>query len=760
MASSLWTRLVGGRWRTVHLLEALAAGVCVLDAEGRIADANRHTGLVLGYAPAEMRGRPLAAFMDDRTAVHARPYLDRCAQGVEEDRDFVFQKKDGSPVALTVAARPLRSGRGDPAGLVCLLTNVREAEGPAAVSTPEIDRYRQLAELAQDQIFVIGRDDRVEYVNRSAAEQFHTTPDRLIGRRRDEIFPPAVAEQQRRSLDRVFETRTPFYVESRAVYRGRDVWLGTWLTPVAGASGSVTAVLGSSRDITERKQAEEALRHSEHRLQAVLSYLPLVLWTTDRDQTVTFCAGCGLESLGRTPEEVVGRPIAQLAPEGSGELGGHLSRALAGETTSGQVALGSRTLEIWCAPRRDADEAVVGVLGLLVDVTERRRLEEHLSRTETLETIGRLAGGIAHDFNNHLTAILGYVEMILSQIGDDKPISADLREVERAANRGAGLVRRLLAFGRRQVVQPRPLSLNEVITGLRPMLGRLIGERIQVVYDLDPRVSWIHGDTGQLEQALMNLALNARDAMLPGGTLRIATEDLVFTRPDVRRPTVPPGHYAALVVSDTGAGMDAETREHLFEPFFTTKPVGQGTGLGLPTVYGIVKQFGGFIFVESEVGRGSTFTLYWPAVEAPADVASQVRPPASAPVVGRETILLVEDEDTVRRFARRALERHGFHVIESASPQEALVHSAADGPVHLLVTDVVMPGASGPELAAQFRRLRPGVPVLYISGYPGKLVAEGGVLGEISSALLMKPFTSAELLERVAAALRRPAGGA
>jgi len=332
--------------------------------------------------------------------------------------------------------------------------------------------------------------------------------------------------------------------------------------------------------------------------------------------------------------------------------------------------------------------------------------------------------------------------------------------VERAAGRAAGLVRRLLAFGRRQVVQPRQLGLNEVIGGLQPMLGRLIGERIQIEYDLSPQVSRINGDVGQLEQVLMNLVLNARDAMLQGGTLRIATVDARLAQPDPRRPAVPPGHYATLAVSDTGTGMDAQTQQHLFEPFFTTKPMGQGTGLGLPTVYGIVKQFGGFIFVESEVGRGSTFTLYWPATSGPAaEAAPQALTPVPSSVVGRETVLLVEDEDTVRRFAKRALERHGFHVLEAASPKEALLLSASDGPVHLLVTDVVMPGGSGPELAVQFQRLRPGVPVLYISGYPGKLIAESGVLGDVSMALLMKPFTSAQLLERVDLALRGPAAG-
>jgi PAS domain S-box-containing protein len=621
---------------------------------------------------------------------------------------------------------------------------------------PSQQLYQLLAESAQDQIFVIGRDDRVQYVNRSAAEQFHTTADRLIGRPRTDIFPPHIAEQQKRSLERVFHTAKPFYVEGRAVYGGRPVWLGTWLTPIIDADGAVTAVIGSSRDITERKQAEEALRETEQRLRAVVSNIPLVLWTTDRDAVVTFCAGRGLVLLGLTLEDVQGRSLDQTSFGKSPELRHFIDRALAGEAVDGELTLDERTWGVWCAPQRDAEDAITGALGLMVDITERRRLEQHLEKAQTLETLGRLAGGIAHDFNNHLTAVLGYTEMMLGQIGDDKPISSDLHEVQRAGQRAAGLVRRLLAFSRRQVVQPRQVDLNEVIKGMRPMLERLIGEHIQMTFDLAPALSAINGDTGQLEQVLMNLALNARDAMPQGGSLRFETWDVVLAEGDAHASTMPRGPYAALAVSDTGYGMDSQTKDHLFEPFFTTKPIGEGTGLGLPTVYGIVKQFDGFIFVDSEVGRGSTFTLYWPAVARPApESGATTRRPETAARVGRETILLVEDEETVRRFARLALERHGFSVVEASSAKSAMTTVGGDGPIDLLVSDVVMPGESGVELAARVQRMRPGVPVLYISGYPANLMAQNGLIADRSARLLMKPFTPEELLANVEAALRR-----
>jgi CheY-like chemotaxis protein len=292
--------------------------------------------------------------------------------------------------------------------------------------------------------------------------------------------------------------------------------------------------------------------------------------------------------------------------------------------------------------------------------------------------------------------------------------------------------------------------------GLRPMLERLIGEHIELRFDFDRGLSTINGDTGQLEQVVMNLVLNARDAMREGGALRIETRNRELGEEHGQIPQIPAGRYAVLVVADTGHGMDAHAKNHLFEPFFTTKPFGEGTGLGLPTVYGIVKQFGGFIVVESEVGRGTTFTVYWPAAAQHPSPGGVATPRREAPiVVGRETILLVEDEEPVRRFVKLALERSGFRVLEAASPRTAMAVAAAEGPVHLLLTDVVMPGQSGADLAAELRRVYADLPVLYISGYPASLITANGMLANVSAPLLMKPFTSQELLANVESALGR-----
>jgi two-component system cell cycle sensor histidine kinase/response regulator CckA len=610
---------------------------------------------------------------------------------------------------------------------------------------------RVLTETVQDHIFVIDREDRIEFVNQAAAQQLRTTPDRLIGKRRSEIFPPDIAERQGLNLRQVLTTGEPLFVEGRTLYLDREVWLGTWLAPVRDATGQVRAVLGISRDMTSRKRAEDDLRATEQRLRVVLSNVPLVLWATDRKGISTFCAGQALRILGVTPEDVIGRSISEVGVEPFGTLGEHLRRALAGEPFSSQIDVQDLTFEAWSVPLRDEHNSVVGATGVMVDITERRRLEIELSNAQKMEAIGRLAGGIAHDFNNNLTPILGYMDMILGQIGDDKPISADLREVQRAAERAAGLVRRLLAFGRRQVIQPRDLSLNGVIEGLLPMLERVIGEGTRIVVTLAPDLRSVIGDAGQLEQVIMNLILNARDAMPVGGTLTIETRNV--TESD-HRPILAAGPHALMIIRDTGTGMDARTKDHLFEPFFTTKPVGEGTGLGLSTVYGIVKQLGGSIWVDSELGQGSTFRIFVPASgHVPEIVQTKPRPGPAA--VSRETILLVEDEETVRRFTRLALERHGYRVIEAATPDQALMSAAAtEETISLLLTDVVMPLVSGPELAVRLKTLRPDMAVLYMSGYPASMIMQGTPL-DATVRLLPKPFTTSDLLASIDEALER-----
>lgn len=385
------------------------------------------------------------------------------------------------------------------------------------------------------------------------------------------------------------------------------------------------------------------------------------------------------------------------------------------------------------------------------DVTERKRLEEQFRQSQKMEAVGRLSGGVAHDFNNLLGVIIGYGEIVQEGTAADSPLRTSVEEMLKAGHRAASLTRQLLAFSRQQVMDPRILDLNAVVKDMEKMLKRLIGEDVQLRTDLDPGLARIKADPGQIEQVIMNLAVNARDAMPNGGRLEISTSNFHMDDNFVRRYPYPVhvGNYALLTVTDNGIGMDVATRTRVFEPFFTTKGKGKGTGLGLSTVYGVVKQSGGYIDVHSEPGAGATFKIYLPKVEEALDAQKQ---PAELPdsLHGTETVLLVEDELSLRKLSRQLLERCGYSVFEAENGTDALrISQDQNGTViHLLLTDVVMPGMSGRALADNIAKQRPDTRVLYMSGYTGQTVGQHGVLAE-GSFFLPKPFTREALARKV-----------
>jgi nitrogen-specific signal transduction histidine kinase/CheY-like chemotaxis protein len=383
------------------------------------------------------------------------------------------------------------------------------------------------------------------------------------------------------------------------------------------------------------------------------------------------------------------------------------------------------------------------------DITERKRLEQQFLQAQKMEAIGRLAGGVAHDFNNLLTVITGYGEVLLHGIPADDPARELVGEILTAAEKAAALTRQLLAFGRKQMFSVTVLNLNGLLTRVEPMLRRLIRENIELLLPLGPQLRPVKADSNQIEQVILNLTLNARDAMPTGGRLTIATANVELDEAfAVTHAEVKPGPYTMVSVSDTGAGMDASTKARLFEPFFTTKEVGRGTGLGLATAYGIIKQSGGYIDVESEPDQGARFTIYLPSVgEAP--VASEGPPADRQAPAGGEVVLVVEDQAEIRSVVRQILERSGYTVLEAGQGIEALaVSDRHAGPIHLLVTDMIMPHMSGRELADQLARLRPALRILFLSGYTDDAVLRDGVL-ESGSAFLQKPFTPQALLQRV-----------
>jgi PAS domain S-box-containing protein len=496
-----------------------------------------------------------------------------------------------------------------------------------------------------------------------------------------------------------------------------------------------------------------AIALEKERYRSLVDHAPDIVFASGLDGNLTSVNPAAEILLGYTQEELLGRNIWDLIPADRREaVREHTRRLIAGESPvpleCEVQAKGGGTLvvEVNLSIMRKNGKPVT-VHGILRDATARHRLEEQLLQAQKMEAIGRLAGGVAHDFNNLLTVINGYSDMFLRELAEDDPHRPGIEEIRDAGECAAAITKQLLTFGRRQIGSPRPLDLNALIRGAERMLQRLIDEDIRLETDLDPALEPVEADPGQMNQLLLNLSVNARDAMPDGGRLVIATANARFDSGNAP-PDCQPGAYVKLTVADTGAGMNQETMRHLFEPFFTTKPTGLGTGLGLATVYAIVKQGGGSIRVDSEPGTGCRFEIYLPCAEGPAEPVS---PPSFELPQGQRdlTVLVVEDQDSVRRLASHALHACGCRVLEAASGDEALrLAEAVQGGCQLVVTDVVMPGMSGKALAEQLRTRWPKIKVLFMSGYPNEVILRRGLMdGEVN--YLEKPFTPAELAAKV-----------
>jgi PAS domain S-box-containing protein len=792
------------------IIETALDAVIVMDDSGRVTDWNAQAHTMFGWSRDEAIGKSLSRMIIPPRSEHAHEeslthYLETGEEPVLNRRiELHARHRDGREFPVELSISPTRIGSTYSfSAFVRDVTVQKLAERQLRESE---ERYRSVVTALDEGVILADDQGIIQACNTSAERILGVSTGHLLQRSmQDPTWQTIHEDGSPYPVDRY-----PSLITLRTGQPCADVIMGVriaggglrWISVntrplMRNPDSAPYAVVTSLTDITEQKRGEQRLRvqHAITRVLAEATTLneaatviletlcePLgwnlgVLWIVDRQANVLRCMGSWAQPMStveafeaasrqRTFVRGIGLPGRVWATGASAwivdiqhdtnfprfpmaqQVGLHGAAAfpiLLGGAVEGVLEFFSREVR----PSDDHILALMAAIGSQVgQLIERKQLEEQLRQSQKMEAIGRLAGGIAHDFNNLLTVITGYSEVALSRLRAEDPLHMELDEIKQAGNRAAALTSQLLAFSRRQVLQPKVLDLNMVLANVEKLLHRLIGEDVNLVVSLAQSLGHIHVDPGQIEQVLMNLAVNARDAMPKGGKLVIETHNADFSGPSGARPlSVPPGSYVVLMVSDTGCGMDEYTRCHIFEPFFTTKEQGKGTGLGLSTVYGIVKQGDGEIVVDTKPGSGSTFTIYFPRV--PDEQVSEESSSPTALHAGTETLLLVEDEPAIRALAGDVLRRSGYKVLEARHGVEALLTGSQYlGAIHLLVTDVIMPQMSGSEVAERLMHERPHMKVLYISGYTDDAIIHHGVVQQ-GAAFLQKPFPPDALVHKV-----------
>ena len=773
------------------LFENAVEGIFLTRVDGQYLSVNPALARMCGYASPE----EMMAAVPDAARIYAEPGQRRHFQrlmeecGVVEGLEYEIVRKDGKRLWISENAHLVRNAGGEIIGYEGTIQDVSERKRSelerqvateiihSVSATDNLDDLLQMIHKALKK--VLYAENCFVALYEPSTEMFHFP---FIVDQHDEAPPPqkvgrsctAYVHRTGRAMlipQQVFD-RLAQEGEVELVGTPAPSWLGVPLrTPGATIGVLVVQHYGqenaySERDLEllasvggqialaiERKRAETRIRENEARLRVLVEQLPAVLWTVDQNLRFTSCVGAGLARLGLKPNEIVGKSLFEYFEKTDQTflpIAAH-RRAVAGESVTFHVEWKGGSYACHVEPLHGAEGKVVGAICMSLDVTDRKELEEQLRHAQKMEAVGRLAGGIAHDFNNLLMVIQGYADLMAERLAADDPLRRNAEQIQTAAQRAASLTQQLLAFSRKQILDPSVISIQSVVADMEKILQRLIGEDVQLETHSTKDLWLVKADRSQIEQVIMNLAVNARDAMPNGGRLMIETANVELDTSFSQHAVVmSPGKYVMLAVTDNGVGMDAQTQAHLFEPFFTTKEKGKGTGLGLATVYGIVKQSGGYIWVYSEPGRGTTFKIYLPRIEE--EVAKPGKPDADSSKVlrrGCETVLLVEDEDGVRQLTREYLETNGYTVMEAPNGHAALeLAGMHHGPIHLLMTDVVMPGISGRELAGRLAKMRPEIKILYMSGYTDQAVLHHGML-DSGSVLLQKPFTMAVLAAKV-----------
>lgn len=745
------------------VIESSASAIVTVTPDFRVATWNKAAERIFGWTAEEALGVP-ALFVPPHRMENAGELHRNVMRGaVISGTPGLGQCKDGRVITLSISAAPLHNPEGQSTGVVLNFLDTTDRTKAEEALRRNESLYRATFDQAAVGMYYASLDGRFLRVNPQYCRITGYSQEELLQLSFRDVTHPDDLQADLERLDRLVSGEgATVRLNQRSIRKdGSAVWVHATVSLLRSESGEPLHFVGVVEDVTERLRAEEALRQSEERFRCLVESAPEAI-LVHRDMRILYVNSAAVAMFGATSAaELLGRNALDLvSPEDR-------------EAVKERVALVARHVP---APpidrsylRTDGTPIPVEVsavpieydrqpaaLVFLRDITERKRneaekhgLEEQLLQAQKMESLGRLAGGVAHDFNNHLTVITGYCDMLLACMEPDDERREEVEEIRAAGVRAETLTQQLLAFSRKQIAERKPLNLNDVVLESGNILRRLIGEQVEIVTSLDPAPGLVVADRGQIVQILMNLAINARDAMPSGGRIHIGTANVDLDRSvSLQHKDATPGPYVLLSVADTGMGMSAETAQHVFEPFFTTKGMGIGTGLGLSTVYGTVRQSGGWIRVVSRLGEGSRFEIYLPRVASVAAVREHPAPPAEVPG-GVETVLVAEDQPEVRRLAMRILKSNGYQLLEASSGPEALeVSGRHAGPIDLLVTDVIMPRMTGRELATRLRESRPQIKVLYVSGYTADVIGREGVL-DAGVAYLPKPFTPAQLSVKV-----------
>jgi two-component system, cell cycle sensor histidine kinase and response regulator CckA len=741
------------------LFDLMPALIWFKDTQNTIVRVNRRAAESAGKSIAELEGQSMFEVYPQDAGKYYSDDLEMIRSGtsklgiVETLRD-----RDGKELWVQTDKVLVHDEGGKVIGIVVMAQDITERKRAAETLRTSLEEFQTLAEAMPQMVWITRPDGGNVYFNQQWMDYTGITLEESLGHGWSKPFHPDDRDRAELAWRQATADLGTYSLECRL--RRADGAYRWWLVRAAAqkdAAGKILKWFGTCTDIHDLKVAELAVAESERRFAKIFETGLVAIGITEAasgrvvDVNERFAA-----FFGYAREEMVGRTVAELrlwADPADGAR--YLAEFAAGVAGPGREAgYRLKSGEIRQALITTEGLTLAGIaeplkVSIVVDVTERNDLQAQLLQSQRMDAIGRLAGGVAHDFNNTLGVIVGYAELLMRQASDGQ--RPKLEQILKAGHRAAGLTRQLLTFSRKEVVEPKVLDLNALLSDLEQMLGRLIGEDIDLAIVAGPDLGQVKADAGQLEQVVMNLCVNARDAMPDGGFLRVETANVLLDRGHAaRHEAMPPGRYVMLTVGDTGGGIPKDVLPNIFEPFFTTKEAGKGTGLGLAMVYGIVKQAGGNVWVYSEIGRGTTFKIYLPRVDEPLAAEPQEAP---APSRGSETILLVEDEASLRALTREILEGHGYRVIEATSGSEALtVAQGHPEPIHLLLTDVVMPGINGRALAEALAPARPGLRVLYMSGYTDDIIAKRGVL-EAGTLLLEKPFAALALLRGVREAL-------